>query len=438
MMITRRRVLMVAGGLAAAAAAPATARADSGSIEAWIAANAAGLDTVDPHAPLVDLRVLKSNVDGVRLVGLGEPAHNLAEITTLKHRVLRLLVEQLGFRTVIWEDDWSLGLLIDDYLCTGEGDLDALVQEMSYGAWRNREVVEVLTWLRGYNLTHPHNRVHFVGAEHYGTRAFVYDRLSRYIAETAPELHAEAAGLIQALRPDPAKPIGEHAWWFFEEAGQEVQQTYLRRAARLRALVNRIHRPAGDRDYSLAYQTARQIEAFYTHYSLDETEIPSYRDAGSAQTIRWWLAHSGTRTAYWAAAPHTSRAAEVQLTAPAGTTAYAPVGSHLARWYGDRYRVIGFAFDHGTYPTNDGAITLPEPLPEWYERRFHDLTHEQSALDLRRRGAPGPVRDWLSAPFRTRGYPEAGEASSATGGTLAEWYDVVIHRHVVTPVDPYP
>ncbi|WP_161606379.1 erythromycin esterase family protein [Microlunatus speluncae] len=435
-MITRRGLLIAAAG-AAALGVPTAARAAGHPVEQWITANARGLATVDPAASLDDLRALHRPLAGSTLVGLGEPGHNIAEVSTLKHRLVRFLVEQRGFRSLIWEEDWSTGLLVDEYVRTGAGDLEVLIKDFS-PAWRNQEVIDLLTWVRAYNARHPHDQVHFVGAEHYATRSHVYRRLSSYVAEVAPGQHPEAEELITALLPDPKQTIGQYARDYHENYSAETKQLYLRRAARLRAIVDGIGRPAGDRHHSLARQMARQIEAFYIHYSLLWADIPSYRDAGSARTIEWWLGHSRTRAVYWAATPHTSRAPKISINTPAGSTSYVPAGSHLARRYGSRYRVICLAFDHGTYRTLQGAtVELPRPLPTWYEHRFRDLDHEQSALDLTER-TPGAVRDWLAAPFRARGYPEAGHASDATGGILADWADVIIHRRTVTPADPYP
>ncbi|WP_152362402.1 erythromycin esterase family protein [Microlunatus speluncae] len=436
MIISRRGMLASAAGIAAAATAGTTlARADERTVEQWIATKSDALKTVRPTAPLDDLRVLQRSLAGATLVGLGEPGHNLAEVTTLKHRVLRLLVERLGFRTLIWEEDWSIGLLVDEYVRTGVGDLAALIAEFS-PAWRNQEVIDTITWVRHYNARHRHDQVHFVGAEHYATRAFVYERLSRYVAEVAPDQHPEVETLITALLPNPTMTIGDYAKWYFRP--ETNKEPYLRNSARLRAIVDGIRRPPGDRRHSVARQMARQIEAFYLHYSKPWPEIPSYRDLGSARTIRWWQEHSRSRSVYWAATAHTSRAAEVRYSAPEGPMAFTPAGSHLAEWFGDRYRVVALAFDHGTYRTEQGAlIELPRPLPQWYESTFAGLDHDQSALDLRQR-APGAVRDWLAAPFQARGFPDLGADSTATGGTLADWFDVIIRRREVTPADPYP
>ena len=100
-------------------------------VTGWVRDNATALDSVEPTGPLNDLRALRRSVDDAFVVGLGESVHGAAEETELKHRVLRLLVERMGFRTVAWEEDWTTGLLIDRYIRTGEGDLGQLMSRMS-------------------------------------------------------------------------------------------------------------------------------------------------------------------------------------------------------------------------------------------------------------------------------------------------------------------
>ena len=85
----------------------------------WASGQVDPLTSTDPAAPLDDLTSLRRSVHGADVVGLGEAAHGAAELTTLKHRTLRLLVEQLGFRTVAWEEDWTTGVEIDAYIHGG-------------------------------------------------------------------------------------------------------------------------------------------------------------------------------------------------------------------------------------------------------------------------------------------------------------------------------
>jgi erythromycin esterase-like protein len=100
-------------------------------VTGWAERHAVPLATVDPAAPLDDLAFLRRSVGRAQVVGLGESVHGAAEEETLKHRLLRFLVERMGFRSVAWEEDWTTGLAIDRYVTTGAGDPDALVHRMS-------------------------------------------------------------------------------------------------------------------------------------------------------------------------------------------------------------------------------------------------------------------------------------------------------------------
>jgi hypothetical protein len=43
---------------------------------------------------------------------------------------------------------------------------------------------------------------------------------------------------------------------------------------------------------------------------------------------------------------------------------------------------------------------------------------------------------WLEGPITTRGRPDGGPDAHMAGGTLAECFDVIIHRQNVTPAAP--
>jgi Erythromycin esterase len=141
-------VMVLAGSLTA------SSQARPQPVTGWIRHHAIPLDTVDPAAPLGDLMPLRPAIGDAEIVGLGESTHGAAEEETLKLRILRLLVERMGFRSVAWEEDRTTGLLIDEYIRTGRGNLDTLMAQMS-PKWQSLQVADVLAWLRDYNAATP-------------------------------------------------------------------------------------------------------------------------------------------------------------------------------------------------------------------------------------------------------------------------------------------
>ncbi|MDG4787781.1 hypothetical protein O7626_17865 [Micromonospora sp. WMMD1102] len=85
------------------------------SLGQWLERQAVAAPT-DPAAVGADLAQLGRLTGGATVVGLGEAAHGLAEVTRAKSRAVRYLVAQRGYRTVAWEDDWTLGIQINDYI----------------------------------------------------------------------------------------------------------------------------------------------------------------------------------------------------------------------------------------------------------------------------------------------------------------------------------
>ncbi|MEU8804367.1 erythromycin esterase family protein [Spirillospora sp. NPDC048819] len=413
-------------------APPAGAQAPR-SVDRWIERHAVPLTTADPAAPLGDLRSLRQPVGDAAIVGLGESVHGTAEETMLKHRVLRFLVERMGFRSIAWEEDWTTGLKVNAYVLLGKGDPDALVREMS-GQWRTRQVVDVLRWLRGYNARHD-DKVQFVGVEYYYTSPLAYDAIDAYVAKTAPGRLAELRRSLNPIRP-LTSDMQEYATWYGEEVSDK--RPFIRRAREVYDLIEELPNEGGDRAHSLALHHARQIRSFYVHFSLEFNDANAYRDAHAARNLKWWRTHSnGDKIVYWGASAHTANAPKLHITASTGTDLrYPSAGSHLRRWYGPQYRSIGFTLGHGAASLGPGdTLTLPRPSPDWFEHRFGRVGAAQFVLDLRA-PAPTPVRRWLSAPATTRGLPHFGPGSSTTGGSLGQWFDVVVHRRKVTPAQP--
>ncbi|WP_443047199.1 erythromycin esterase family protein [Streptomyces sp. KMM 9044] len=100
-----------------------------------------------------------------RVLAPGEPTHGENALLGLRNELFRQLVEQEGYRTIASESDCLMGLVVDDYVTSGTGALDEVVERGFSHGWgafaANREPV---CWMREYSDGRPvSERLRFAG-----------------------------------------------------------------------------------------------------------------------------------------------------------------------------------------------------------------------------------------------------------------------------------
>ncbi|MFJ9587583.1 erythromycin esterase family protein [Streptomyces acidicola] len=100
-----------------------------------------------------------------RLLALGEPTHGEDTLLDLRNELFQQLVEQEAYRTIAIESDCMMGLVVDDYVTSGTGTLDDVMEQGFSHGWgasaANRELVR---WMRAYNDGRPASeRLRFAG-----------------------------------------------------------------------------------------------------------------------------------------------------------------------------------------------------------------------------------------------------------------------------------
>jgi erythromycin esterase-like protein len=101
-----------------------------------------------------------------RLLALGEPTHGEGTLLDLRNQLFRQLVEQEGYRTIAIESDCMMGLLVDDHVTSGTGDLDEVMERGFSHQWFNGSAGnrELVRWMRAYNDGRPAaERLRFAG-----------------------------------------------------------------------------------------------------------------------------------------------------------------------------------------------------------------------------------------------------------------------------------
>jgi erythromycin esterase-like protein len=124
------------------------------------------MDIKDAARPLDGAGVsafLRSLPDRPLLLGLGEARHFVGELGELRNEIFRHLVAHEGYRSFAIESDCLMGLVVDDYVTTGAGTLDDVMDRgFSHGFGTSPANRDLVRWMRAYNEEHD-EKLRFFG-----------------------------------------------------------------------------------------------------------------------------------------------------------------------------------------------------------------------------------------------------------------------------------
>lgn len=387
----------------------------------WLSASAIRVATADPAHDLDDLAGLERIVGKAHIVGLGEATHGTREFFQLKHRVVRYLVERMGFTVFAIEANLPECRAINDYVLRGVGDPREALNGIYFWVWNTEEVLELIEWLRAWNADPRHKRkVHFVGIDMQFAKVAAAS-VASYVMRVAPE---EAERLLAGLQGDADGP-------------RRLAVPAL--VARFEQMAKAWTKVTGKGAYAEARQDLRVLEQEAT---MEQAVGGGYaeRDRAMADNLDWILAQQpkGTRVAVWAHNGHVANDAPV----------WPVMGTHLRQRHGKDYVNLGFVFGSGAFQAMDGTkgqrttvieYTLDPTPPYDVSAPFTQVGHPILIADLRAAPA-GVVAAWFAAPhaMRDTGYLFTSEAAMTRPVTLSGRFDAVIFVDKTTRARPLP
>jgi erythromycin esterase len=169
----------------------------------WVRQAANPFWTPDPKNGLDDLWPLKNIVGDSRIVGLGEGTHGTSEFFRVKHRILEYLATEMGFTIFAMEANMPEADRLNDYILNGTGDPKKLLQAFQLWPWKTEEVLDLILWMRQFNLSGK-GRVQFTGFDmQYGAAAVA--NVSEFIAQADPSYLSMANSALALARAVQSK-----------------------------------------------------------------------------------------------------------------------------------------------------------------------------------------------------------------------------------------
>jgi erythromycin esterase len=366
-------------------------------VVAWLKSRALPLHSVSPGSRFSDLAPLRTLLRDVRVVGLGEATHGSHELFTVKHRLIELLVRELGFRVVAFEGSAAATGAINDYIL-GKGDRAPVLAAFD-AIWitANDELLAMIDWLREYNATAAEaDRVHFAGLDPHVNGPAI-DDLTRFLRAHAPGTGTRVQPLLDLLRSEDEK-AGR-----FERTSVPVERVHeiQRLIAFLVTNEGDFVRRGGQDDYARALDTARLLAQFAEFNSSLPAGEGGTRDGYMAANLfRALQSRPEARAIVWAHNAHISAS---------DRSAYKPLGAHLRAAYGDAYYAFATAFARGTFlaqvpgstPPDVRTFTITAPPAGSIDAMLAATNTGASIIDLRNATPPDPrVAAWLAIPQR--------------------------------------
>ena len=161
-----------------------------------------------------DLDPLVERIGDARFALLGEASHGTSEFYTWRAEISRRLIEERGFSFIAVEGDWPDCYRVNRYV-KGYDESGESAEEVLHAfdrwptwMWANREVVELIEWLRRHNDRLPDERkVGFYGLDVYS----LWESLHAVIE------------YLERLDPDAAA-VARRAYRCFEPYGEDAQE----------------------------------------------------------------------------------------------------------------------------------------------------------------------------------------------------------------------
>ncbi|MBN2305532.1 MAG: erythromycin esterase family protein, partial [Anaerolineae bacterium] len=376
-------------------------------------------------------------------VALGEATHGTHEFFTMKHRLFEFLVQEMGFTIFAMEANWPEAERVNGYVQTGEGDPAALLAGMYFWVWNTQEVLDLIEWLRDYNVQRGDRpAVHFTGFDAQYPDVAAENVLAYLdgIDASAAALAGERYSCLELIRESLGMPtysqLPRDKTEAYHDDLQAVYEDMLTRRDRYAAATS-------PEAFAAALQNARIVVQSEDIFSGRPTGGTSARDRYMAENVTWLLERAGpdAKIILWAHNGHIWESRGWDM------------GMWLDDDYGTEYVSVGFAFDHGSFNAREMRVDIESESVEVGDLQVFEVgpaPDEAVGAYLRQAGLPafwldlrdiGPGDDgaqWLrnGRSFRNVGSvydPDRPDSFMIRLATLSTLFDFLIFFEDITP-----
>lgn len=392
-----------------------------------------------------DYDQLMHNIADRRFVLIGEASHGTHEFYRERAVITRRLIKEKGFTAVAVEADWPDAYRVNRYVRGQSKDTSASAslgdfRRFPAWMWRNTDVVDFVSWLRGHNEAQPTgaDKVGFYGLDLYSLRASMdavvdyLDSVDPAAADAARQRYAcfdtvqgEGQRYGHAVNVNIAAPCED-------EVINELMDLRTRQAA----ILSQDGWLAKD-EFFFAEQNARLVmnaERYYRQMYRGSASSWNLRDGHMVDTLNALARHldqrgNPSKIVVWAHNSHVGDARFTQMSRHGEIN----VGQLVRQSAPLETFIVGFTTDHG-YVTAASEWGGPaerkrvrSALPNSYEHTFHGYPSEAFMLLLDKDAGHRIPENLIERAIGVIYRPQTERESHWFHADLAHQFDAVIH-----------
>ncbi len=398
-----------------------------------------------------DYDALLAMTQGKRYVLLGEATHGTQDFYRMRAEITRRLIAEQGFDAVAIEGDWPDAWRVNRFVqgestddpASALGDFARFPQWM----WRNREVLDFITWLRRFNArTDIPRRVGFYGLDLYSLYRSA-DAVIHYLDRVDPDAAQIARRRYAALdHVRDAQVYGYQAAFGQRPAAREgAVAQLLQLRAEAESYLERNGLTAIDAHF-FAERNAQVVISAETYYRTmfgGRADTWNLRDAHMRDTVLALAAYRARRggsgrIVVWA---HNSHLGDARAT-ESHWRGECNVGQLMREETGEKTLLVGFTTYTGYVSAAsewDGEVEHKRVLPalrDSYEHLFHTTGLDRFFLPLGDKGAEALRESMLQRAIGVLYRPQTERASHYLEASLAQQFDAIFHLDETAALEP--
>jgi erythromycin esterase len=346
----------------------------------WINENAIKIEDANPDTKLT---IFNNNIPKkfaeAKIFGFGEATHHGKEFFDIKAKFFKYLVENQGVKVFIMEDSYTSEAGINEWISGGNGNVESIAENFSIAPWYCKEVVNLLEWMRNYNLTKSkEEQIRFYGMDIQHVKK-INQEIRNLVEKYNIPVSEELLKVVDNCVEKEVKYNASTDW-------AEIQTPKLKK---IDSILLDFKKGIKDENIDEFDSAIRALNYLSQYTYLVQNNYTQDRDLKMFENAKWIIENKSKngKAFIWAHNQHINNKCFEKYT---NRNIY-NLGRHLKEYYKNDYYSVGFDFGKGTLggyifkkneTTTWKTYKINEPFPNTYAESLFQAKDEIYFIDM--------------------------------------------------------